>query len=73
MHKRIREYLKVCQASGLSVHSYSTRGKHLKIYADSGAIVVLSLSPSDHRWRANAKALARRIARESNSIEKSAA
>ena len=73
MHKRIREYLKVCRVSGLPVHSYSTKGKHLKIYSESGAIVVLSLSPSDHRWRSNARALVKRIARANKFEGKSAA
>ena len=62
MNKRVKECLKLCSSHGLVVKSHSIN-KHLKIVTDAG-LIIFALSPSDYRWKLQARTTIRRLARE---------
>jgi|LauGreDrversion2_2_1035103.scaffolds.fasta_scaffold285868_2 hypothetical protein len=62
MHKHLRDCRQICTSSGLTVIGLRHRGKHLSVLCAEGEIIMPS-TPSDSRWRHNAAAFARRVAR----------
>lgn len=62
MNKHMRECRAICEDAGLSVLGIDTRRRHLTIRCVEGAVVMPS-TPGDHRWRLNARGVARRLAR----------
>ena len=62
MHKHRRDCRTICEANGLNVLHVEHRSKHLAVVCEEGMIIMPS-TPSDRRWRHNAAAQARRIAR----------
>jgi len=59
MRKHIKECRNICNNAGLSVLGIEFRGKHLAVRCTEGRIF-MPCTPSDYRWRHNAKSLARR-------------
>lgn len=66
MHKHIRECRAICETAGLGVLGIDTHRRHLVVRCVEGSIVMPS-TPSDHRWRLNARGFARRLARSATS------
>ena len=64
MHKHKRECRTLCQTNGLTVLRLEQRSKHLAVICAEGMVIMPS-TPSDRRWRRNAKAYIRRIAQHS--------
>jgi hypothetical protein len=58
--KHLRECIGICQAAGLTVKRTGMRGRHMAVYCDEG-FVTCPCTPSDHRWRDNLKATARKL------------
>lgn len=63
MNKHMRECRAICVSNGLSVIGLRHRGKRLSVLCEEGELIMPS-TPSDYRWRYNAAAHARRIARK---------
>ena len=62
MSKHLRECIALCASAGLTVLGVEDRGRHLAVNCVEGRLV-MPCTPSDWRWRRNARALARRMAR----------
>lgn len=62
MHKHRRDCRSLCEANGLTVLRVEHRAKHLAVICAEG-MVIMPGTPSDQRWRHNAAAQARRMAR----------
>ena len=60
MRKHKRDCWQLCESNGLNVQQISHGGKHLKIITDKGVLSMPS-TPSDRRWRHNAKARIRQL------------
>jgi hypothetical protein len=63
MTKHKRECLRLCEQVGLDVCGVEHRSRHLALHTSKGVLIFPS-TPSDHRWRMNMRALARRLARD---------
>lgn len=61
MRKHLRECRSLCEEHGLNVQSVKHRGKHLAVVCDEGT-VFFACTPSDQRWRLNARPHIRRMA-----------
>lgn len=61
--KDTRRFCKQVEELGWSPHRITSSG-HLQLKHTSGALYVISMSPSDHRAEKNALATLRRMARE---------
>lgn len=59
--KHQRDCLALCAEVGLTVLGVEQRGRHWAVVCAEGRLF-LPLTPSDHRWRRNARAQARRLA-----------
>jgi hypothetical protein len=62
MSKHRRDCVALCIDAGLNVLGVDDRGRHLTILCTEGR-VVMPYTPGDWRWRRNARAQARRMAR----------
>lgn len=62
MSRHRRDCLIMCEQAGLEVTSLEHRSGHLALHTNKGMLIFPS-TPSDHRWRLNMRALARRLAR----------
>jgi hypothetical protein len=62
MSKYKRECLRLCEQTGLDVACVEHRSRHLAMHTTKGLLIFPS-TPSDHRWRMNMRAEARRLAR----------
>lgn len=62
MSKHTRECRAICEAAGLTVLGIDMRRRHPVVRCVEGSVVMPS-TPSDHRWRLNARCVARRLAR----------
>lgn len=62
MNKHRRDCISICQDAGLTVLGMEPRRRHLAVRCVEG-LVVMPTTPSDHRWRSNARSVARRMAR----------
>jgi hypothetical protein len=60
MSKHKRECIELCRAEGLTVIGSRNRGKHWAVTCAEGEIIFPS-TPSDRRWRYNARAFVRRL------------
>ena len=62
-NKHRRDCVTLCAEAGLNVVGTENRGRHFAVVCSEG-LVFMPCTPSDYRWRENARALARRLARE---------
>jgi hypothetical protein len=62
MHKHRRDCRAICEANGLTVLRVEHRSKHLAVVCEEG-LVIMPGTPGDRRWRDNAAAQVRRMAR----------
>ena len=62
MTKHKRECRRLCEQVGLDVSGIECRSRHLALHTSKGVLIFPS-TPSDHRWRLNMRAQARRLAR----------
>jgi predicted RNase H-like nuclease len=60
--KHERECIDICQDVGLTVLTVERRKRHMAVHCEEGFLVFPS-TPSDHRWRLNMRATARRLGR----------
>lgn len=61
MNKHIRECRSLCANGGLSILRVENRGKHLAVVCEEGRVFMPS-TPSDRRWRYNARSYIRKLA-----------
>ena len=61
MRKHKKECLSICTGAGLAVLGLEHRGKHIRVNTEQGFITMPS-TPSDRRWRYNAKSIAKKMA-----------
>ena len=62
MNKHRRECRSLCEAGGLHVLHVQHLSKHLAVMCAEGMVIMPS-TPSDRRWRYNASAFIRRLAK----------
>jgi hypothetical protein len=62
MNKHYRDCVGICKDAGLTVLGIERRGHHLSVKCEEGFIICPG-TPSDHRWRLNLRATARRFGR----------
>ena len=61
MRKHHRDCRAICEDAGLTVLGIDPRRRHLVVLCDEGPLF-MPCTPSDRRWRLNARAQARRLA-----------
>ncbi len=61
MRKHFRDCIQLCRDAGLNVTGIEHRGRHWAVCTETGGKIFMPSTPSDRRWRANARAVARRI------------
>ncbi len=59
-NKHRRDCIALCTEAGLNVLGIENRGRHIAVVCLEGSIF-MPCTPSDHRWRLNARAFARRM------------
>ena len=57
-----RDCIGICRTGGCHPIGLGHRGKHLAVICQEG-VVIMPSSPSDNRWRHNALAFVRRLAK----------
>jgi hypothetical protein len=62
MSKHRRDCVHICEEVGLDVARVEYRSRHLAVHTTKGFLIFPG-TPSNHRWRANMRAQARRLAR----------
>jgi hypothetical protein len=62
MSKHRRDCLSICRDAGLTVIGIEERGRHWAVRCAEGHVFMPN-TPSDWRWRQNARAVAKRKAR----------
>jgi len=62
MRKHLEDCVGICRGAGLSVHGIEHRRRHVAVISSKGP-VFFPCTPSDRRWRLQARAVARRLSR----------